>query len=152
MTYYRSLPPVGRRYSIDEESGCWNWTQGTSSAGYGLVKFGGEQWIAPRLYYFVFVGPIPEGVMVCHHCDNPRCVNPDHLFLGTAKDTHDDAVEKGRKPGRRGMRAPNAKLTDDQVRAIRADNRHQAVIGKEYGLHQTAVCRVRNRVSYRNVE
>ena len=90
--------------------------------------------------------------MVCHHCDNPRCVNPDHLFLGTAKDNHDDAVEKGRKPGRRGMRAPNAKLTDDQVRAIRADNRHQAVIGKEYGLHQTAVCRVRNRVSYRNVE
>lgn len=152
MTTYRSKPPVGRRYAIDEKTGCWNWSAGKNRPGYGQVVFAGSRWVASRLYYEVFVGPIPRGLEVCHECDNPSCVNPDHLFLGTPKDNQQDAVSKGRKRGPQGTRSGSAKLSEDQVRAIRADTRHQDVIGAEYGVHGSAICRVRNRISYRNVE
>jgi hypothetical protein len=78
------------------ESGCWLWLGSVSSGGYGQLKIGGKLHRAHRLAWIVFRGPIPAGMMVCHRCDVPLCVNPDHLFVGTARDNFRDCLAKGR--------------------------------------------------------
>ena len=82
-------------YAVDEATGCWNWTRSLSNKGYGYFRRDGHE-LAHRWSYGTFVGPIPPKMFVLHHCDNPRCVNPDHLFLGTNHDNILDMVAKGR--------------------------------------------------------
>ena len=82
------------------DSGCWEWTRCRNSKGYGNGAIAGHSsHLAHRLSYEVFVGPIPFGMSVCHKCDNPPCVNPDHLFVGTHRDNFLDASRKGRLNG-----------------------------------------------------
>ena len=79
-----------------QESGCWVWTGANNGLGYGVMRLGLKQVYAHRFSYEQFVSPIPDGLCICHKCDNPRCVNPDHLFLGTQKDNMQDCSRKGR--------------------------------------------------------
>ena len=101
---------------------CWEWgiidpngygtiSAGSSGRGHYIRKY------AHRMSYETHKGPIPEGLNVCHHCDNRKCVNPDHLFVGTDLDNHTDKVRKGRQS--RGERHGGSKLTEDIVRKIR---------------------------------
>jgi len=89
-------------YNIEiiTESGCWLWVGSLTTGGYGNLSVNYKNKPCHRLSYTEFVGEIPEGMLVCHRCDVPSCINPNHLFLGTYQDNMDDMVKKGRARGR----------------------------------------------------
>lgn len=131
---------------------CWIWTAARSSAGYGQLRYGGKIILIHRLSYELFIGPIPDGIFVCHKCDNPPCCRPDHLFLGTAFDNTKDCAQKGRtrnyEIGRgknRGEHHPYHKLTEADVRAIRADPGSLSNIAKRFGMSVAAIHAIKQR-------
>lgn len=101
---------------VQVSDGCWNWTS-NSLKGRGLFKIGKVNVYAPRVSFASEVGDIPEGISVCHTCDNPLCVRPSHLFLGTDADNSKDRNEKGRQA--RGEKSGRAILTEQDVLIIR---------------------------------
>lgn len=131
------------RYIPVPEAGCWIWTGSASRYGLMVARASGVIRGAHRVSWELHKGPIPAGMNVCHRCDTPLCVNPDHLFLGNDKDNHQDRARKGRSANRRGERNTLAVLTDAQVLAIRGDGRPQRVIAAEYGVCQQSISDIR---------
>lgn len=143
------------RIDIDA-AGCWLWTGTRTKAGYGQLGVSRRRPYAHRLSYQTFVGPIPDGLDVCHHCDRPPCINPDHLFTGTATDNALDMVRKGRARYRTspGSRHPMAKLTDKQVLEIRrrvtaGENQHD--LAAEFGVVNTTISMIHRRRIWRHL-
>lgn len=104
------------RKSSDE---CWNWLGGIHMNGYGGFNDGTKSMKAHRFSWILFYGEIPEGKLICHKCDNRKCVNPNHLFLGTQKDNIQDRIRKGRSKYAVGERHGNHKLTKETVLKIK---------------------------------
>jgi len=134
---------------VHKTEDCWEWTSRLTKKGYGRFAVSQKRLAAHRASWFLHYGPIPEGMFVCHHCDNPKCIRPDHLFLGTHRDNMRDMARKGRAikgrkgPPRWGQGNPNAKLTEADVLQIRRAYKNggvtQCSLGTLYGVHRTAI-------------
>ena len=136
---------------------CWNWIGATDGThGYGEIYRGGKgrtKLRAHRVAYELWIGPIPEGMCVCHSCDNRKCVNPRHLWLGTYKDNNDDRDKKGRKNQVSGERHGKSKLTTQQVQEIRQKyiprQYSTTRLGKEYGVSSTQIWSIVHKNNWR---
>ena len=136
---------------------CWPWTKGLHTQGYGRcwdTRVGKVRY-AHRLVYELFVGPVPDTLDILHTCDTPQCVNPAHLRIGTHQENMLDKCAKGRANTPRGERAGQSKLTEDQVRAIRALSARgvsQHELARLYRVSQVAIGYVVRRRTWAHVE
>ncbi len=145
---------LSRLEGTNDPESCWTWT-GASYKGYGNILARGTSWKAHRLAYTLFIGPIPDGMDICHRCDNPPCCNPAHLFAGTTKENVRDSMEKGRFNIKRGERHGMAKLTEDTVRQIRAlydaGTMSNLAIAERLGVHRQRVTSIGTRKTWRHL-
>jgi len=143
----------------DLNSGCWLWTGYLNKRGYGMFALSrAAMCLAHRASYKMFKGD-PSGLQVCHTCDVRCCVNPDHLWLGTAADNSADAVKKGRMTGAKNTRSgddsPTKKVTHEQVRFIReqiASGETYKGLARKMKMSATNITRIAKRKSWAHVE
>lgn len=165
--------------SISITEGCWEWQNSRLAGGYGQIKVMGKSRLAHRVSYELAHGPIPDGLYVLHHCDNPPCVRPDHLFLGTARDNIRDCLSKRRGPDpqkraliyrhsgddhwtrqhpdriARGSGHGRSKLTEDDVRTIRQLRSEGWTLDRlavRFGVRLTNIHAIVRRDTWRHVE
>lgn len=142
-----------RFWSRARESGaCMIWTGAVFKSGYGRVNSERKQRRAHRVAWELVNGIIPDGLCVCHHCDTPLCVNPEHLFLGTKKENNDDRDAKGRGNPERGEKRYCAKLDETKVRAIRASKCSNGAAARFYGVNTGTISNIRNFKRWKHVE
>ena len=145
------------KVAIGAPEDCWEWKAGRFTFGYGQFYVDGKNRTAHRVAWELTHGPVDgdgsyHGSCVCHSCDNPACVNPHHLFLGSAADNNTDRSAKGRSAS--GAKSPNAKINDDMVRRIRerlSAGITQDSIAREVGISQSAVSLVKLGRTWRSV-
>ena len=137
---------------VDKSGECWTWTGSISSTGYGMF-YDGQPYSTHRYSWAIHFGPIPRGLCVLHRCDNRPCVRPDHLWLGTKRENSRDMVRKGRAhmPDVAGERHPESKLTEADVRAIRASAEQGIVLAAHYGVTPSLISAVRRRKAWRHI-
>jgi hypothetical protein len=139
---------------VQKGDGCWEWTSRTVVDGYGHLNVGqGKKVLAHRFSYDLHCGPIPEGQLVLHHCDNRLCVRPDHLFLGDHDANMKDMVAKGRKADFRGEKNPNARLTAEDaadVRRRRAAGEPRKEVAKRFRISTAMVSLITVGKSWNN--
>lgn len=148
-----AVTPLAVRFdrNVQKGDGCWLWTGKKRADGYGEIEHGKRILKAHRVSLEMTGVTIPRGAEVCHHCDNPSCVNPAHLFVGSHTDNMRDMAAKGRAQpsGARGEAHGAAKLSAEQVEAIRADMRAQRVIAEDYGVTQSLISQIKARKVWR---
>lgn len=138
-----------------EQHACWAWLGDRSPDGYGKFRYKSKYALTHRLAYEFTNGPIPQGMLICHKCDNPSCVNPNHLFVGTYQDNVDDMIAKGRQKKALGENAGRAKLTEVQVMEIRkryaAGDATTVSLGVEYGVDASTIGSAVKRETWKHI-
>lgn len=146
--------------NVDRSAGddeCWLWTGTTNSYGYGQLSINNRKRVATHIAWELTNGPVPDGLHMCHHCDNPPCVNPSHLFPGTRSDNMQDMQSKGRitRNPVKGSDQPNSKLVESDIPIIR--NRYAAggvttyEIAKDYGVDPAIIQGIIRRKRWKHV-
>jgi hypothetical protein len=140
---------------VSKSDKCWIWTISKDHAGYGYFSLSGKTVKAHRVAWELTYGDIPDGLCVLHRCDNPSCVNPEHLFLGDTVINNRDRAAKGRNRDQSGERHNNSFLTTADVLSIRAKfasgNYTYAQLSEIYGVHKMHIGGIIRRVYWRNV-
>lgn len=148
----------------DDPEACWEWSGRRDSRGYGRIHVSDQpdqpvkcrEQLTHRTMWVLTHGPIPDGIEVCHRCDNPPCGNPAHLFLGTHRENMQDSIEKGRHSNppllvKQGEDYSSAKLTDDAVRAIRASPDRIVEIAARFHISPALASMIRSRKRWKHV-
>lgn len=141
---------------VKKTNGCWDWTASRAN-GYGLFWFNGQYVKAHRFSWEMHIGRIPKGMLVCHRCDNPGCVNPAHLFLGTQKDNMQDALKKGRTIKMHGEKCGKSKLTEKEVLLIRREykpysrNNNLRTLAEKHDTHQANIRDIVKRNTWKHI-
>ncbi len=138
---------------VEKTDTCWIWNGSTDRKGYGRIMVDNKPRLAHRVSYEIRFGTVTDGIFVCHSCDNPSCINPDHLWLGTNRDNAFDMIEKGRwkkPPTMPGEANPLAKLTRDAVTEIRAVKGNTKALAQKYGVSITAIKRARTGAGWKD--
>ena len=134
---------------------CWEFTGGINSTGRGIFTYNGKSIHAHRMSYIFHCGLIPAGMWVLHHCDNGKCVNPHHLFLGSAKDNVQDCVSKGRKVTLRGEDDPKSKLNNEKVLKIielyKSGKYYQHELGTMFGVSRSTILSILQGDNWKSV-
>jgi len=141
--------------NVSWKNGCLEWIGYVDKDGYGRMKYFKKFVHSTRLIWFIEKDEYPEGKVICHTCDNPSCLNIDHLFLGTVKDNTKDAFDKGRRIGRRGKKSNFAKLTIEEVIKIKImlkEKIPQRTIGEIFGVSRGAICDISRNRNWKHVE
>lgn len=144
------------------ENGCWEWTGALRSKNseYGAINIGGRIKLAHRVSYELYKGEIPKGMSVCHKCDNPKCVNPDHLFIGTHSDNMMDAYQKGRLDVPEGVKfkkgnmPANATITKEQAVQVKLaikGGMGNKEISETLGIKYGTIVDIRRGKSFKNI-
>ena len=142
---YKTKPIKNRFWeNVRKTESCWWWKGTKNKNGYGVLGINGKTKLAHRLSWAISVSEIPIGKHVLHTCDNPSCVRPSHLFIGTQADNNLDMHNKGRSSGGslRGQRNPNAKLTESDVSQIRKlvkQGISQVDLARQHGVHKHTI-------------
>lgn len=149
--------PIEDRFwrKVQKTSGCWLWTGFCMRSGYGKIRRGGKGQgllLAHRLSYEMHHGPIGPRMFVMHTCDNPRCVNPDHLKQGTPQDNMLDMISKGRKVVPIGDGHFSCRLDAKKVRYIRSSNETSVALAEKFGVNPSAISNVRNGITWKHVK
>lgn len=119
--------------------GCWEWVGSKTIDGYGSIGIHGKSETSHRVAYKTFVGPIPSGLYVLHHCDNRACIRPTHLYLGT----HDDNMRDKKVRGRASNGGRPRKLSDAQVEEIKNSSSKQTILAQKFGVSQTTISQIK---------
>jgi hypothetical protein len=135
---------------------CWEWKAGCDKDGYGEFWLKHNKKVSAHRYIWELTfGEIPKGLCVLHHCDNPKCCNPGHLFLGTLKDNMDDKVNKNRQAHNRGEHAGGVKLTNKKVLEIRkldsTNNYTQQQLADKFDVSVAQISRIINNKSWEQI-
>lgn len=142
--------PLSGKYKIDRSSGCWAWSLFTDKDGYGSVKVKGKNQRAHRVSFEIANGvKLEPGQVVMHLCDNPSCVNPDHLRAGTQKENISDMFRKGRNPDQQGESNNGVKITEEQAIAVYTDSCSGVDAARKYGVRRDNVKAIRAGRSWR---
>lgn len=156
----KTIPLADRFWSkVDKRSDneCWEWTGARHVFGYGKISIRRSVCAeAHRVSYQLHYGDIPTGMLVCHSCDNPPCVNPRHLWLGTESDNIRDAVAKGRhrRTGLQGEQHPNARLTEADIRFIRehcSKTHSMSELATMFNTTSGAICNIVKRRAWKHI-
>ena len=155
-SFYCSIKCTIKGKTKINENGCWIWQASKDKNGYGFIKEekGRKQLKVHRASYELFKGKIPNGLFVLHICDEPRCCNPDHLWIGTAKENTEDCINKNRRKDDKGSKNPMSKLNEDLVKELKKKflNGERTIdLSKKYKIPYKTLEKIRQNLTWRHV-
>jgi len=157
-----TLEEIFSNCTLDNKTGCWNWSRAIEPhSGYGAVKFQGKKMNTHRVVWILLYGELDRDILVCHHCDNKKCINPEHLFAGTYSDNMQDCKQKGRLVVpvgvklMRGEKNIGAKLTENDVVEIKKcliNGDKQIDIAKDYNVTRYAISKIATGNTWKHIK